>query len=310
MMQPFLYRDLRYTTLLLVVSVAMAFAPDAYLPMLARAFMLPISLTLLLISGLARWKKYRWTSITASFGAVLTSGQAFTPVLQMSNKSAGPSIHVFHMNVLQPNHRFDEAIKQALDSGADVISVQEVGEDWADALRTGLCGTYPFAQVIPGARYHGIALFSKHPFTQVRTMDLVGTPVIEALFEVECEPIRLITVHATSPVSYDHFRQRNEQFETLAQHLVSSDTATIVVGDLNTVPWDKAYQRFCHRTGLCSTTPLQQRTWPSIGPLAFIPLDHVLISNGLSIRSLTTVHVPGSDHRGLLAEIQLPFHAR
>ena len=59
MMQPFLYRDLRYTTLLLVVSVAMAFAPDAYLPMLARAFMLPISLTLLLISGLARLKKYR-----------------------------------------------------------------------------------------------------------------------------------------------------------------------------------------------------------------------------------------------------------
>ena len=29
MMQPFLYRDLRYTTLLLVVFVAMAFAPDA-----------------------------------------------------------------------------------------------------------------------------------------------------------------------------------------------------------------------------------------------------------------------------------------
>lgn len=304
------YRDFRYTAVLLVVSVALAFAPDAYLPMLARAFMLPISLTMLLISGLALWKKYQWTFWTALFGALLLAGQMITPVLPMSNLERGPSRRVFHMNVLQPNRRFDEAITEALESGADVVSVQEVSEDWADALQTGLCGAYPFAHLIPGARYHGIAFFSKQPFKQICTFDLAGTPVIEALFELEGGTVRLVTVHTTSPVSYGHFQQRNEQFEILARHLMNCDTATIVVGDLNTVPWDGTYQRFCYRTGLSSTTPFQQRTWPSLGPLAFIPLDHVLVSNGLALRSLRTVDIPGSDHRGLIAEIQFPQHAQ
>lgn len=309
MMSAIPYRDLRYTTVLLVVSVGLAFAPDAYLPMLARAFMLPIALTLIPVSGLALWKRYNWTFCAALCCAGLIVGQTLTPVLSLSRRTEGPSLRVFHMNVLQPNRRFDDAIKEAIDSGADVVSVQEVGKDWADALHTGLSGIYPFARIIPGAHYHGIALFSKQPFVQIRTLDLAGIPVIEALVELDGEPVRLITVHTISPVSYGHFRQRNAQFETLAHHLMNCDTATILVGDLNTVPWDGTYQRFCRRTGLSSTTPLQQRTWPSFGPFACIPLDHLLISNRLALRTLTTVNVPGSDHRGLLAEIQLPLNA-
>ena len=96
----------------------------------------------------------------------------------------------------------------------------------------------------------------------------------------------------------------------LGEYLANDDTATVLFGDLNTVPWDGSYRRFCARSGLLSTTPLLQRTWPSVGPLAVIPLDHVLISPSISTAGLRTVNVPGSDHRGLIADLHFAAHAQ
>lgn len=302
-------RQLFLATGLLTIAVVAAFAPDAYLPMLLRAFLLPGTLALGLLALIAFWRKARWVALSAGAGMLLMGAQVRTLDRVHLVDADGTAFRVFHMNVLQPNTAYATAIDQALASNADLISVQEVGPSWAAQLTERLAERYPYAHMEPRINCYGIALFSRVPFRSVHTITLQGAPFIEAELEVEGRPVRVLAVHTSSPISYGHFQRRNLQLAALGDRLAQGDTATIVVGDLNTVPWDQAYRRFCARSGLRSTTPATQRTWPSVGPLALIPLDHLLLSPGIVPTALRTVHIPGSDHKGLLAELILTDHA-
>jgi len=299
------FREPLELAVVLSVATVLAFAPDAYLPMLARAFLVQWAVLLIGISMLMGWRKHWWTAGGAVLGAALLMLQIPTTGKLTAFVTDKPGLRVMHMNVLQPNIRFDQAIDQALRSGADVVSVQEVGPEWALALEAGLRSQYPYVHVESRTNCYGIALFSKRPFQQVGTVTILGTPFIEAVFDEGGIPVRVLAVHATSPISYAHFQQRNAQFEELARHLNSSDTATIVIGDLNTVPWDRAFQRFCATTELREISQGPQRTWPALGPFSLIPLDHVLVSADLVSTSMETFAIAGSDHRGILAEIHL-----
>ena len=300
-------RELFTPLFVLAVSVIIAFAPDAYLPMLIRAFIVPaVTVTAVLVSW-AVWRRRWWLAVAAGTGSLVMIAQLIVPS-QSEDGSAevaheGAALRVFHMNVLQPNTSYAEAIAQALQSQADIISVQEVDPRWGGELSRGLHHRYPYSHVVPRENCYGIALFSKVPFGRVETFESAGAPFIEACFAIRGRPLRLIAVHATSPISYGHFRRRNEQLRALGERIALNDTSTIVVGDLNTVPWDQAYRRFCARAGLRSGASAPYRTWPSIGPFAAIPLDHILVSEDLLSTGFTTVDIPGSDHLGLYAEL-------
>lgn len=298
-------KELYLAAALLTAAVSIAFAPDAYLPMLVRAFIVPASVFLVTLALVFGLRKAWWPAQSALLGAALMILQLPAPGEPTGTGSAVDTLRIFHMNVLQPNTAYQEAIDQALAGDADLISVQEVGPEWAAALVCGLRDRYPFIHLEPRTNCYGIALFSKRPFLEACTISAYGTPFIEALFDVGGETVRVLAVHTTSPISYGHFRRRNAQLNMLGEHLATSDTATIVVGDLNTVPWDSAFRRFCARARLQSTTPSFQRTWPSIGPFAAIPLDHVLVSPTIGTTALRTVEIAGSDHRGVLAEITI-----
>ncbi len=298
------YRELWATVVTLSLALVGAFAPDAYLPMLFRAFIVPLALALgLLAAASTLWRRW-WLAQGALLGVAILL--IHVPVASVEQAGSGrTALRIFHMNVLQPNTAFAEAIAVARASDADVISVQEVGAEWAEALLQGLVASHPYAHLEPRNNCYGVALFSKRPFQKVELLEVEGTPFIEARIDMAGRSVRLLAVHATSPISYEHFRRRNVQLELLGAHLACIEEATILVGDLNTVPWDTAFARFCGRTGLRSTTRAFQRTWPALGPLAAIPLDHVLVSPEVGCAALRTVHIPGSDHRGLLAELTL-----
>lgn len=301
------FRELLSTVIVLAVSVVIAFAPDAYLPMLVRAFIVPVIMCAVVLALGAVWHRWWWLAGAACAGGLVMLAQLVTPTRTeggAADRAQGAAaLRVFHMNVLQPNTSYAEAIAQALQSQADIISVQEVDPRWAGELSRGLHHRYPYSHVVPRENCYGIALFSKVPFGRVETLESAGAPFIEACFDIGGRPLRLIAVHATSPISYGHFRRRNEQLRALGERIAHNDTSTIVVGDLNTVPWDQAFRRFCAQAGLRSGAPSAYRTWPSIGPFAAIPLDHILVTEDLASSDFTTVDIPGSDHRGLYAAL-------
>jgi len=302
-------RTLIPATLLLAVAVALAFAPDAYLPMLARAFLLQWCSAFGAVAVLMVWRGHWWTAGASFLGCVLILPQYQLPVSTTGTTEGGPSLRIAQINVFQMNLKRDEVLRCALASGADVLSVQEVDAVWADALRSGLEQYYPFMHVVPQGNCYGMALFSKHPFTEVHTHMVSDVPYIEALLCTPDGPLRVLSVHDTSPITYDHFQRRNTLLRSVAARIAAAHIPTVMIGDLNTVHWDGAYKRFSAQSGLRPVNTPGLRTWPHVGPLALIPIDHVFVSPGLVATGVQHFTIPGSDHRGLRATIHLNDHA-
>jgi endonuclease/exonuclease/phosphatase (EEP) superfamily protein YafD len=227
-----------------------------------------------------------------------TQVPALAPTTRM-----GHGLRVAQFNVLQPNGQRSEVIEAIRATNAELVSIQEVDAAWAAALIDGLGREFPFHHVVPRSDCYGIALFSRLPFEHVTTVEVQGTPFIEAVVPADAQRVRVLAVHATSPTSLRHHQRRNAQLRELSKLLTDSHLPTVLVGDLNTVHWDEAFRALCVGSGSRPVVPPSSRTWPARGPFALIPLDHVLLSPGMGYSSLALCDIPGSDHRGLVADI-------
>jgi endonuclease/exonuclease/phosphatase (EEP) superfamily protein YafD len=302
-------RTLLPALILLVGAVVLAFAPDAYLFMLARAFLMQWCLILGAVALLFLWHRNGWTSASAAIGCILILPHYQAPPSSTTTVGDVPDLRVAQMNVFQMNLKHADVLRCALNADADVLSVQEVDAAWAEALRSGLEQHYPFMHLVPQGNCYGMALFSKHPFTEVHTRMVSEVPYIDALLCTPDGPLRVLSVHATSPITHDHFRRRDAVLRSVASRIAAQHVPTVMIGDLNTVHWDGAYKRFRAQSGLRPVNTPGMRTWPHLGPLALIPLDHVLVSPGMGASDVRHFTIPGSDHRGILASIHLNGHA-
>ncbi|MFT3885087.1 MAG: endonuclease/exonuclease/phosphatase family protein [Flavobacteriales bacterium] len=286
----------------LTLGVVLAFAPDAFLIMLARAFLLQWTLFFGVLMALCVWRRAWWTATAAAMAGLLT---LFPPLCHEQPLPAGGTgaLRVAQMNVFQPNQEHEAVLRAALASDADLISFQEVDPDWAYALESGLAEVYPYHVVEPRTDCYGIAVFSRSPFTSVRVRMLEDTPAVEASVATPEGPMRVFAVHAGSPGNYGSFQRRNRQLAILTGWVAEEEGPTLVLGDLNTVSWDQALHNFCLRSGLREGQDGTTATWPSLLGLALIPLDHVLVSPGLGVSRSEVFRIPGSDHRGLAALI-------
>lgn len=288
--------------LLLAVAVVLAFAPDAFLTMLARAFLVQWAMAFAVLAVLCVWARAWWTT----GAAVLAAGLVLYPPMASGATvpaTAADALKVAQLNVFQPNADHAEVVVAALGSGADVLSFQEVSPAWATVLEQRLAAAYPYHVAEPLNNCYGIALYSREPLKDARVLHLAGNPVVDVSLDTPQGPVRVIAVHAASPGSYPDFKRRNVQLEGLAQLVSASTVPTVVVGDLNTVSWDQAMQRLCARSGLREEEHTSTATWPSALGTALIPLDHVLVSPALGVSALRSFVIPGSDHRGLVAQL-------
>lgn len=290
--------------LLLTLGTVLTFAPDHYLPMLARAFLLEWVLLFVFLSCIALALRWWWL-----FGAAITSMLLLVPPMvparSADTSAAARDLRIAHLNVLQPNRAYAAVVEASLATDADLLSFQEVAPAWASALTQGLQGTYPHHVIVPGNDCYGIALFSKRPLLRARVLHLTGHPVIDATVHVGAQDVRVLAMHASSPGSYAEYRDRNLQLDRLAAVVQASQEPVVVVGDLNTVGWDEAFRRLCQRTGLRENAGTPVATWPSLAGLALIPLDHVLATPAVAIGTPCSFRIPGSDHRGLVADLDL-----
>ncbi len=294
---------------LLTIASVLAFAPDLFLTMLARAFLWEWALVFLIVAlwnlRYSRW----WSAVAASIGCALTISP---PLSSVTNDPSGPertsgamALRVAQMNLLQPNTDHAEVLATALRTDADVISFQEVSPSWARALEAGLAGKYPFHRVLPGTNCYGIALYSRLPFDRAEVVFLRCRPMIDATVRTASGPVRVLCVHATSPGDHACFRERNNQLEQFASIIAANHMPTLLIGDLNTVSWDHALRKLRNSAGLRENVRGVGPTWPSLPGFALMPLDHVLVTDRLVVTALDSFTISGSDHRGLVADIHL-----
>jgi endonuclease/exonuclease/phosphatase (EEP) superfamily protein YafD len=84
----------------------------------------------------------------------------------------------------------------------------------------------------------------------------------------------------------------------------------ILVGDLNATPWHADFRSLTRATGLRDAGDVVGRglrpTWPAWGLPAVAPVDHVLVSDQVGVRSVGTVMISGTSHRALVVELAIP----
>ena len=289
---------------ILALGCTLAFAPDPFLLMVARAFLWQWSLCALVVAAVALFTRRWWSGVAAIMVAVLLAfppGRTVQPAVDPNGEAL---IRVTQMNIFQPNDDHEEVIAAAIATDADVISFQEVSPAWASALQQGLAATYPYHRLVPRSNCYGIALFSRVPFLCVEVLPLQRRSMLCAEVGTSAGPVRLLSVHATSPGSYGHYQERNAQLKELAALVNKSPMPVVLFGDLNTVSWDRALVELCSRTGLREHADNTDATWPSFAGLALIPLDHILVTRQLAVDQLGLFSISGSDHRGVTAVIR------
>jgi len=217
-------------------------------------------------------------------------------------------LKVLNANILSSNTEHQRLFDLLNAEVPDVVLLQEVSAEWLVALEP-LRQNYPYSYAEAREGNFGIALFSRVPLTSVSHIDSrpLGYPTITATMEVNGAVLHLVGTHPMIPLGKQHYSDRNEQLASIAELFEGRDDSKILIGDLNTSMWGIHYRSLEEKTGLrnARTGFGIVPTWPTFMPFAMIPIDHVLVSDDISVVEMRSGPRIGSDHLPLIVTIAL-----
>lgn len=197
---------------------------------------------------------------------------------------------------------------------ADVVMLQELTYELADKLST-LKSEFPFQAVDAHPQAAGVGIWSRYPIEQFSRNTEYQLGMVTASLRVPgaASAVTVLAAHVAGPwpQPIDDWRREMtmlpKTLETLAD--TTGRGAAIVAGDLNATSDMQTFRRLLRNgfanaadqagAGLTPTFPADTSVPPLIG------IDHILTRNS-SASEVETVRVPGSDHLGLCATVQVP----
>ncbi len=220
----------------------------------------------------------------------------------------GTPLTLVHANVLASNTDYQRLIDFVKTEAPDVVFLQEITNEWVTALQE-LQQDYPYMYAEPRFGNFGIAALSRLPFDSIRHIDSppLGYPSIFAQITVNDEPLTLVSSHPTIPLGRQLYEARNEQLESVGEIVSKLRGEVVLLGDFNASMWCPKFRQ------LESTVQLRNAregfgilpTWPTFLPPAMIPIDHALVSEGISVLDIRTGSRIGSDHLPLIVTVSL-----
>lgn len=191
----------------------------------------------------------------------------------------------------------------------DVVVVQEITYDALGRLDArGWAQQYPYRVGEPAEDWDagGAMVFSTRPLTELEPGQESGVRQVLRL-DVEGRPLTVVAVHTTNPVvGFDAWQS---ELDAVAAAALRQSGPLVVVGDFNATRDHVPMQQLLARTGLEDATEEAGVGWaPTFGTRyspAVIAIDHVLTSGHLTTAAISTFGVPGSDHRGTVAQVAM-----
>jgi endonuclease/exonuclease/phosphatase (EEP) superfamily protein YafD len=222
--------------------------------------------------------------------------------------TAGEPLKLLHANVHSSNTEYQRLIDLVAAESPDMIFLQEVTPGWVMGT-VSLLEDYPYTYADPRPDNFGIAAFSRIPFDSIRHIDSppFGYPTILATITVNAGQLTIISSHPTIPLGRPLHDARNEQLRSLVGLVGLVDGEAVLLGDFNSSVWDAHLRDLETSTGLRNvregfgTLP----SWPTFFPFAMIPIDHALVSQGISVTNVATGPGIGSDHLPLIVTLSL-----
>lgn len=206
---------------------------------------------------------------------------------------------LYQKNLLFINGTKDAIAEEIRASGALVVTLQEVHDNNLPILDA-LKDTYPHQLRCTFAGVGGTALLSKRPFVGggAACGDKGGLTLAQIV--LPGGPVWIGALHLHWPWPYGQAAQVSDVLERLE----TLEGPVILAGDFNMQPWGSSVIRIA-RTIDANRLGGYGITFPHLAPFVPLIIDHVLIPKGAK-GAIERRDLFGSDHRGLIAWIDLP----
>lgn len=223
-------------------------------------------------------------------------------------------LRVLTANLLAGRACADAVVELVCTTGADVLFVQELTDCAVTRLkRAGLYDLLPheMTQVIPGTARGG-GIYARYPLSDGLAIAPISVAQPAARLELPSgRSAHLVCVHPrppSPPWSRGAVPRWRRELSVLPP---PGDPVVILAGDFNST-LDHAQFRRLLRLGHVDAAGQAGLglipTWgpePSGRPAALV-IDHILIDPRCAVHAVSVHRLPGSDHRAVYAEIQLP----
>ena len=206
-----------------------------------------------------------------------------------------------------------DVVRMADEQDVGLLVVNEITFGTLTQLEeAGVDDLLPYRIGEPNGAVDGTMVFSREPLGEPTRLETNFQSWQVTVGEGD-DALTLLAVHPTAPVppaGASTWRAEHAVLLAAAQDAA----ADLVLGDMNASP-DHATMRAWRDAGYRDSLELVNAgwspTWPSNGitpapgvhPPALIQIDHVLVGSTLAVEESSTVVVPGTDHRAVIATV-------
>jgi endonuclease/exonuclease/phosphatase (EEP) superfamily protein YafD len=244
------------------------------------------------------------------------TGGETAPVPQVPDPGPGAlTLRVLSLNVLGGSADPAAVVRAVERHQVDVLVVQELTPGMVHRLaEAGLDTLLPYCHLDPRPKANGTGLWARWPLTPLPPVPGMVAAAPRARIEpVDGWPVTVTGVHPKAPMRHN-VRRWQQELAAIRSTLVNSDGPQMVAGDFNASRDHRPFRDLLAAGFLDCADAARRRPWPGFTWPAgrWIPsimrLDHVLVSRGsATVCESRVIRVPGTDHRGVLAVIQLTF---
>ena len=297
--------------LLIVIAVgalASRYAPTVNRWQLASAALSPYLMLATPLAVLVFALSRHWTLV--SVAAVLTVAVLAVQLpwyIGSPKPDSGTALRFISANLFLGRADPAAVVRLAVEH-ADILAVQELTPELADALSPALATQFPYSALRPRDRAAGVGLWSRYPITGSGSDESFGRGLISARVRLPDAEVELTAISTHMPPPRSDLASWRADIERLGTVLWNLPPGPVIVGgDLNATPDIREFRRLLrdgYRDGAAQAAAGLTRTHPT--HLAIIPpllaVDHILTREATTT-SLRTVEVAGSDHRALAGDV-------
>ena len=207
---------------------------------------------------------------------------------------------IFSVNAYKDNSDPEELRKIIKITDPKILLILEMTEHLEKKLINEF-SNYAYRLQTPVRDGFSICLMSKVPLidTKITFHGKSDTPLMHATAKINGKDYQLYSAHPKPALNKEWSIERHSYFAEIEEIIADKkDLPIIIMGDFNSVPWEKHFTQFLKKTNLKSTIKDQgyKVTWPVYFPLMGIPMDHILISPDQTYSNLQVGPYVGSDH--------------
>ncbi len=256
---------------------------------------------------------FRWLFFIVLAGNLIQVLQFYTPYTQPDVKP-GVSLRLLQANVWVKNQDARLISTYIQEINPDLVALEEYAEyhHWF-FKKLNTFRHYPFSLHDPLGK---MAVYSRYPIRgHVEFAEESANSILNIRLFKNGRRITVLIAHPDRPNrGPEAARQQQLTFDVLAKLAQSSKNPVVLVGDLNTTPWSRHFQNLVANSGLrdarmgFGVRPTYPAFYPNSAkpfPMAVLPIDQILVSQGIQVLHYQVGRNVGSDHLPVLVDLKL-----